>query len=525
MQHSINHFSPAPADGLPASTRACCELPDLTAVRAVGIDLDLESARVVLAIISRLVAAGRSSTRAQIHATMSLLVTVCRQDTHRYGEAPLPNLPTIGWPMGTTAFERLGITNLELEEYWLDARMGWEDACLPLRWALGFMPAAIWPAIALFANWGPDEAFVRLEAAIKTLARQPARRGGRRKPAGTPLADTTINNRITGIRQLMNVLIDLRTRVAASPNPALTMTPLAKWTHKPPRIEAADYGAKASGQDNSGPPIADATRRLAELSAAVDMAEPQDSYRCTRGRLLLVLLLLLGVRANALRATRVSDYLPEHVFADGERGPALRLFPKKRWRHDQPLILPLPPMVARWVEEWIACAERHHGEPQTFLFPGRKPGHPLTQPGFYNVIAGSKQGMHALIPLGHDPCIGWRVHGYLHTAYQLAVRAASICKSKRPIEFGHVLPDEFAKALVGHKLDGGLSSLYRDLNQDQLLRAVITEMWSLIWLEAESLSQLVAQQAQTASDPLDVALAKIEALQAEIRRLRAEPAA
>jgi integrase len=199
-----------------------------------------------------------------------------------------------------------------------------------------------------------------------------------------------------------------------------------------------------------------------------------------RARLLLVLLLLLGMRANALRTARVSDYLPDHAFGDGERGPALRLFPKKGWRHDKPLILPLPPLVARWIEEWIACIEQVLGAPPVFLFPGKKPGRPLTQPGFYNVIAGNAQGMRALIPLNDDPYIGWRVHVYRHTAYQLAVRAAAIGKAKRSIEFGHVLPDEFAKALVGHKLNGGLSSLYRDLNRDHLLRAVITEMWSLI---------------------------------------------
>jgi hypothetical protein len=99
------------------------------------------------------------------------LAFASRQDTHRYGAAPLPDLPTTGWTMGTTAFERLGITNLELEEYWRKARMGWEDACLPLRWALAFMPAAIWPAIALFASWGPDEAYIRLEAAVTDTRR------------------------------------------------------------------------------------------------------------------------------------------------------------------------------------------------------------------------------------------------------------------------------------------------------------------------------------------------------------------
>jgi integrase len=456
---------------------------------------------------------------------MSLLVTVCRQDTVRYGPAPLPDLPTTGWPMGTTAFDHLGITNVELEEYWTQARLQEEDACLPIRWALEFMPARIWPAIALFAEWGPDEAFVRLETAVTTLARQPAMRGGRRKALGTPLADTTINNRITGVRRLMTTLIDLRTRVAASPAPALATALLDPWTHMPPHIDAAEYGAEPSGQDNSGPPIREATQRLKELSASVEVAaQDGERYVRLRGRLLLGLLLLLGMRANALRTARVDAYLPDHVFADGERGPALRLFRKKRWPRHRPLILPLPPQVARWVEEWIEFAERYLGQPQTYLFPGRRLGRPLSQPGFYNIIAGSPAGTQALIPLNDDPCIGWRIHGYRKTAYQLAMRAASICIARDPIGFGHVLPDEFAKALVGHKLDGGLSALYRGLNRDQLLRAVIMEMWSRIWDGVESRGELGAREITAATGPIEVREVMIEALEAEIRRLREESA-
>jgi integrase len=361
---------------------------------------------------------------------------------------------------------------------------------------------------------------------VTTLAHQPTKRGSRRKPLGTPLAETTINNRITGIRQLMNALIDLHTRVAASPSPALDGTLLERWTHKPPKIDAADYGAQPSGQDNSGPPIKEATTRLKELSAGLDAIElDNERYQALRGRLLLALLLLLGMRANALRTARVDAYLPDHVFADGERGPALRLYPKKRWPRNKALILPLPRLMAVWIEEWIAFAEQYLGGQQTFLFPGGKPARALTQPGFYSVIAGSRQGMRALIALKDDPCIGWRIHGYRKTAYQLAVRAASICKARDPIEFSHVLPDEFAKALVGHKLEGGLSALYRGLNKDQLLRAVISEMWILIWGEAERPAGPVDAPIQPEWEGVDVRLATIEALEAELLRRRRESTA
>ena len=46
-----------------------------------------------------------------------------------------------------------------------------------------------------------------------------------------------------------------------------------------------------------------------------------------------------------------------------------------------------------------------------------------------------------------------------------------------PTQYPHVHPEEFAKALLAHKLGGTVSATYRDLNREALSVAIVPYMW------------------------------------------------
>ncbi len=272
------------------------------------------------------------------------------------------------------------------------------------------------------------------------------------------------------------------------PNPSLDIAIIDAWTRKPKRINSAALGARESGQNNSGPSIEDCAKRLRELALEARTGHPQ--YLRQRRRLLLSLLCLYGVRADALRTLRVEDYIPTHRFSNGTTGPALRIFPGKSWHRDQPHHLPLAPHPATWIEQWITFTGREVGDIDQPLFPNRNPTTATTpvtylgQANFYAAIAGNtkdKWGCRALLPTGEDPHIGWHPHAYRHTAYQLAIRAAIAYQKDHPDRYPHVHPEEFAKALLGHKLGGTVSATYRDLNREALSVAIVPYMWDVLY--------------------------------------------
>ena len=476
---------------LPASRRVAIELPDQAAVDAAGITLDIETARLVSAAIFRQAARGRSTSRTNLYDTTMGLVFLGRQAIERNGDhdpAPFPDLPTNRWPQGKEVFRRLGITNRDLEGYCRAARQRADDACLPLEWALALYPAAIWPMIATLIRWGPEQVALRMEWAVTTMAETTTQRHRRRRAAGSPLALSTIEHYISGVWQLMDVLLELRS--IATTSPVLPLNMLDAWTTKPKRIDARAYGARPADQDNSGPSLDACSKRLKILHSEARVTTHRDGYLRRRRALLMALVCMFGPRADAFLKARIEDYLPQHRYSDGTSGPALRIFPGKTWEPEQAHYLPLPGEIARWVEDWITFTGRRFDQPNEPLFPSRKPkpgraSKFLTLHGFYTAIAGAHQkggtGSYALLPRGDDPFIGFHPHGFRHTALQLAVRAASNLQRADPTFFPHVHPQEFGKAIVGHELITEIGGIYRDLDRQLLCRAIVDEMWHLLY--------------------------------------------
>lgn len=522
-----HHSNPTPP------TRAYLELPDQAAVDKAGIMLDLDTARVVLASLSWLIAKGRSKSRGIVYNTLRGLVDVARIDVVRYGEllhAPCPDLPEDGWPMGPSILRRLGITGADITQYWSSAKNQADDACLPLGWVLGFAPARIWPAVAAMIAWGPDVTRVRMEAAVTDMVTQTTKINKRRRPAGSPIARNTIELRISGIWRLLDCLVDLRSHVAASPTPTLRIELLEAWTQRPKRINSREFGARDPGHSNEGPSLEDCSGRLKELVREYETAPSGQRYMRLRRVIWLSLLSLFGGRKDALRTTHVRDYLLDYVWPDGERMPALVIYPGKTWEHDEPHHLPVPSELAQWITEWIHLNGSEIGDPTAPLFPTTKPqpgqvAGQLSEQAFYQAIAGRQtsatRGSLALMPTV-SKYLGPHPHAYRHTSHQLAIRAAHQFKQERPHELSHVRPEEFASAMAGHELVVNVSARYRDLDRRRICKAVMPYMWQLLWGDGYHHHGADIEAVRQARERRDLLHLSIDALDQEARSLRAD---
>jgi hypothetical protein len=511
--------------GHTAPRRAVVELLDQGAVDAAGIDLGLESARLVSCVIFRQAARGRSKTRTNLYDTIMGLVFLGRQAIERNGEAepaPFPNLATSRWPQAKEVFRRLGFTNRDLEEYCRLARRSADDACLPLEVSLALFPAPIWPVIAKLIEWGPEGVALRMEWAAPAMAQTTTQRNRRRRAAGETLAPSTLEHYIGGVWQLMDVLLELRS--IATTSPLLPLEPLDAWTTKPKRIEARTY-ARPANVDNSGPSLQACSDRLKVLRAEAQRTTTRNGYIKRRRALFMELLCLFGAREDAFLNTRVEDYLPRHRYSNGDTGPVLRIYPAKTWDPNEAHYLPLPAQVASDVEDWIGFTARSLGQTGEPLFPSRKPklartNHFLTTHGLYTAIAGAHQkggtGSYALLPRGDDPFIGYHPHSFRHTALQLAVRAATKLQREDPSFYPWVHPQEFGKAIVGHELITDVGAIYRDLDPQLLCRAVVDEMWRLLWDDGVLRRGLDVDRVRQAHEQRDALRVTVDALHATI---------
>ena len=349
MKPTINHDEPRMQRVLKAAPRrASHEFPDQETVDQLGVDLDVDSARLVLRAVSAVVCHGRSRSRMTVYHMLVCLAYLGRQPIERNGvaePAPYPALPSGGWPQGLDVFRRGAFSSRDLETNWVRARRSSSDPCLPAECALAFVPAVIWPMLATFMAWGPHGVHLRMEWALEAMVHTPTQRQRRRRDQGSPLALQTIKNYQDGAWRLMKVLVEMRSATAAESADELGL--LDPWTYVPERLDPRQYGAKDASQDNTGPTVVAAGARLRHLASEARAAQPDRAYIKRRRSLLLALLCFLGGRANELRVVRVEDYLPAHRFRDGREGPALRTYPNKNWSADEAHHNPLPAELAR----------------------------------------------------------------------------------------------------------------------------------------------------------------------------------
>jgi hypothetical protein len=511
---------------LPLPTRASVELPDQAAVDKAGIALPLAEAQVVCCALSLFLADGHSKTRTGTYNLIRGVSAVATQDFYEYGRlypAPHPDLSDRGWRQGATALEHVGITHLDLVEYWRQACDRADDASMPLSWLLEFFAAPVWPAIDTLRSWGPDEAGRRMKQATQTMAKQAPQRTRRRRPDAVQIADSTVQSRVTSTWKLFEVLVRLRGHIAASPTPTLAIGLVDAWTHRPERVDVVACGALPSGQNNSGPPVEECSRRLKQLAAEYRAATSDRRRMRLRRLVMFSLLVLFGARADELRIIRVQDYEADYMFSGGTRGPALRVYPSKTWGQGEAHYLLLSPELAEWLEQWIALNQWQIGQANTPVFPGQNPAKPLTPNSFYTAIAGDRRdGGRALLAYGDDPHDGWHPHAFRHSSIQASVQAAWAFKADNPHRLGHVHPEEFAAAIAGHKLATSISATYRDLDREELVCAVMPYKWALLWDEGVLRRGVNVDRVRQARDRGDVLRVAIAGLDREGRQMTAK---
>jgi hypothetical protein len=519
---------------LPAPRRAGEELPNLEAVQAWGIPLDdVEEARLVLCLLSRFLGRGQAQSRSQLYAMMQMLMACCIVDVVQDGEAeaaPHAELAGVAWPHASSVFKRLGIDAEMLERYWLRARNRASDACFPVEWVTCFFPPALWPAVGSLVGWGPEGTRVRLEAAVIALAERRTQKQHRRRAKGSPLASGTVNAWLIALLGLTDELVQLRSQLVASRQPALPVERVEPWTAKPRRPNLRECGVKPSGQDNTGPAIADVQQRLHELARDYQV-HPQYPYRRLRRLILLSLTGLLGPRATALRTLNVADFVPDVPGPDGARRDVLEIRPGKTWQRDEVHRLPLPNEIAGWIREWIAINGFETRQQDTPLFPHKKPkpGLKLTylsQVGFYMAIAGRRHedgsGQRALVPLNGDPFLGYRAHGLRHTSEVLIQQAAVQLKMESPGRFDHYTPEDFSRAMLGHALERSVADVYRDVSREKLSYLVVDTAWSILWGEGTARLGIDPYAITDTRERVETLRAAMTALSGEQRRLTAE---
>jgi hypothetical protein len=489
MTHKNEHSESAGIASL-APTTAREQLPTLAAVQELGLTMDLDEARLVLTVLSNVIGRGRSKTRGKTGQMLAGLVACCRVEGFRDG-APVaaahPELAPFGWPAGATAMRRLGIDARDIETLSVRNRQRRAtDACLPLAWVLAFVPAPFWEPALTLIKWGPAEAAMRLEDAVIELAQQPIAIPNRRRPTGSTLSAGTIHTRVTGIHEVFQVLWDLRLSASTSPTSALPMHLLEPWAFKPERPDIERCGGKEAQVETAGPSFEEIRDLLDRLDRDVRLAPRRSRYLRLRRRAIAGLLCIHGQRVEAVHRLNVDDYRPEHNFGDGTKGPAIVYRPGKTRSRDEVHILAVPAELARWIEEWILYTGRSIGEPNSPVWPAKKPGpgaelKRLNESAFGRSIAGyaAKDGTGSLplLPRKDDRYHGFNPHAYRHTAYQVARRAGAYAKLEEPHQYAEVTADDFARAVVGYELVRGVGDVYRDLKQEHLARVAIERAW------------------------------------------------
>jgi integrase len=474
---------------IPEPRTARAELQAQGQVDTLGLGMTLTEARLVLTALSGMVARGRSKTRDKLAQMTSALVACCLIEGSRDGiafPAAHPELARFGWPAGATALRRLGIDHILIERYWTRARTRSTDACLPLDWVLAFVPAPLWRAVLTVIEWGPGETGLRLEDAVIEMAQRPLEVQTRRRPAGSTISAGTITTRITGMLQLCDVLVELRSRATVSQNPGIPVELLAAWLVKPRRPNVELCGALWAQVETAGPSGDEARGLLQRLDDEVECARPKLRYWRMRRRVVGGLLCVHGQRVDAVHALNVVDYRPRHNFGDGTIGPAMVYRPGKTRAADEMHVLALPEELARWVEEWIAYTGRTVGQNTSPMWPHRKPkpGRPiqrLNASAFARLISGhaAKDGTGSLplLPRGNDRYQGYNAHSFRHSCYRTMRRAGAEAKLRATHRYGEQTPDDFARAVVGHDLIRGVGDVYRDLDQSHLSRVAICLAW------------------------------------------------
>jgi hypothetical protein len=495
------------------------ELPDRASLLEHGLALDLEEARLVLAVASRMIVHGRANHRdALSRATRALGLAVSLEledeDGTRIARLLDPPKSCLA-PHGATAERKLGFSPSTFNKAWSEGSV-YVTSCLPLSVVLAYLPAPAWPYIAAFIGAGPFDARDRLSqaASIRGLTATWKALDAQFSPAQTLMAC------LVKLYRDYQAANERRTQTGKEllPMPEL----LGPWTFVPDRLSTAELKVKARGGRNlptSAVPEELVKERLHELARAADWGRwPPEKWPLNRNWKQLKDLALLAVEATLcprvehLANLDVRDVVAQCTFRDGTVGHAIIFrggdFGLKNRDETYAFAVRLPTVLYDILVAWMSCnaetptSTARSGqtllshEVVSPLFPSRKKRHPTNPQRPHANLDDSFKGRktstrsgrtHPLVEDPNTPGLGFQPHRYRSTLTQGLDRIMKAWSRDNPDHQLAGYPDDAASECV---LDHTKQDLgYRDFREgddpsfrfEQIVALGVSLWWNELW--------------------------------------------
>lgn len=538
------------------------ELPDHETLARFGIQVDLETARLILALASRMIVHGRATHRTGLERALRAIGTaVSAELVDEDGfvvEGILARPARALTPTGRAAGKSVGVTSSAFNRAWDDGPV-YVTSCLPLKVVLGFLPAHAWPYLEAFIRCGPHEARLRLSVAASMR--------------GKRMTWKSLDAQMSPLQTLMDYLVSLlhdreaaNVRRSRAGKPLLEIPPaLDSWTIVPKKLTTSELRSKATGgrrRSTSAIPEELVKARLRELAVAAEWGrwEPHAwplnrNWRALKKLAVFALVSAAAPRVEQLGSLDASDVVLNCRFRDGTLGPAILFrggdYGLKNRLETYEYAVRLPDELRDILVAWLTCngsapattaasgqIRRARVAPQP-LFPARKrkqlgavqSPHDSLGDFFVGRKETPKSGGSA--PLIEDPAtpgVGFHAHRFRSTLTQGMDRLMKEWRDAN-IGLGHILAGYDHECASELTLDHTRADLgYRDFRDseeptarfEQLVALGVDLWWAHLWSDGPYLRRGLDPDAiMRAHQKVQLIEAQIEATEGEAAQLKA----
>jgi integrase len=440
-----------------------------------SVELDPAEERIVMLVLSRFI--GESEGwRAYTYNLCRIVAALDGLDVVRNPDGTLKERP---WRSGKLVIQaHKDLDPKSLDRKWVAART--QGRPLERELLAEFVPEMLWPSIATLMCDGPDETIAKARNTFDCWA-VGLFSNGEERPAGARAA-SNLQVYIAALWSLMRRLCDLRESLNGADREYLK-----EWKRQslPKAPLAEEFNAEEAARDRSAPPLIAVRRALKGLDARIQHKkrlahQRKHLFEELRNRAMFALLAIHGMRAEALWALNVENFLPQHEFPDGSRGAALIVPRVKRERVEHAKYVPQE--VADWIQEYLAYIDAKPGEPMWRPKQKARRGERLTQ----------QMSTDVLIRYLSPHCEGrlYSPHTMRHLASSLATLVGIEWIRERPAAFllgAHGMPSApqtFSDVLLGHALHH-IADRYRDMDSKQSreiwTKITVEGIWEWIW--------------------------------------------
>jgi integrase len=497
------------------------------------VQLDEDTERLVLAIVSGVVATSRSRVPQQSTRLCRALAEAGRVGIPVDGQLqppPFRELPAGPWPTHKWALKELGMSQAELRELFdIEQSRHGAQAHLAPKVVEKFVPRVLWAVVAHIVGEGRGNAAMRAENGLRSYAKTTIP-GNKRREAGPPSAGAVGDQR-GAYRRLFTRIAWLHER--GFPHPALE-----EWGAVPDI--AMPPGVQGLPRDDTAPRLEELRIAFRDLDRSVHdalgLGEGEDemeairrmspsslahtgAFRFLRDRAVFAVLVATGARITAVAELRRSDYTRDYVGPppDSRTGAALDLHPGKSLPSEEVRRKPLPGELAEMIDAYLEYLDRvahprrrwfRHQHPERASIPNDPPlfvsdtlnFRPFDQFGIRKLISGAPpdlngRGGRAALILNGRACngqlseeqrkyVGYWPHAVRHAAMQLAERAGRLWNEEHPLSGGERQPEPrlYGQSLLDHKeASEALRLLYGDWATQQTTELLCGRASEGIW--------------------------------------------